>query len=79
MIGWRQSSGDLWDINTLVSVDLPAVFYSGDMLIESVSFVLTDSGQVTRLSLVKPDAYQPQPVIALESDPGRGAFKGATR
>ncbi|WP_122050352.1 phage baseplate assembly protein [Asaia bogorensis] len=55
--GLRNSKGDLWLPNQLVSVtDL----YSGltqDMLIGAVTWVASDQGYETRISVVAPDAY----------------------
>lgn len=55
--GLRNAKGDLWLPNQLVSVtDL----YSGlqqDMLIGAVTWVASDQGYETRISVVAPDAY----------------------
>lgn len=63
--GWRQSSGRLWTLNELVAVDSPAARVSGDLLISQIDYTLDEGGgEVTRLGLVRPDAYTPEPQLA---------------
>lgn len=62
--GWRQQSGDLWPVNALVPVDFPEMRVKGDMLISQTEFSVSDkSGKITTLSLVRPDAFKPEPVM----------------
>lgn len=77
-LGWRQGelAGDpLWEPNMLVRVKAPSLGLDGDMLIESVTFRISDQGEVTDLQLTKPDAYTPNPVVKNELsqfiDPGK--------
>ena len=68
-LGWRQGelAGDpLWETNMLVRVKAPSLGVEGEMLIESVTFRISDQGEVTDLQLTKPDAYTPNPVVKNE-------------
>lgn len=71
VLGWRQGLdiGDpLWEPNMLVQVsakDLLGV--QGEMLIEGVTFRLSEAGEVTELSLVRPDAWVPNPIVKDET------------
>lgn len=72
--GWRQRDGTLWSPNRLVPIRSPMLELDGTMLISSVTHSLDQSsGSVTELSLVRPDAYAPEPAIPA---PGTG---GTTR
>ncbi len=60
--GWKNSKGDLWQINNLVSLNAPSYNINGNYLIEETKFILSqEKGMVTELTLVLPDAYKPQP------------------
>lgn len=62
--GWAQADGTLWPVNALVSVDAPQVGIEGDMLITQARYQLSnEGGTVTTLSLKRPDAFAPEPVI----------------
>jgi prophage tail gpP-like protein len=57
--GWRQTNGQLWDINSLVLLRSPSVRLNRQMLIAATEFTLdNDGGHITRLSLVRPEAYE---------------------
>ena len=57
VVGWRQSDGNLWQTNRLVSVTSPSLGLYEDFLIGEVTYELTSSGMVAMLKLVRPDAY----------------------
>lgn len=61
--GWHQGDGALWPVNALVAVDSPGLGIKGDMLITEATYSLDDSGTTTRLSLKRPDAFTPEPVV----------------
>lgn len=61
VLGWTQPDGALWPINALASVDAAPVGVRGDLLISEVDFTKDARGEVTRLRLVRPDAYLPEP------------------
>lgn len=63
--GWRQTpfTGPVWAINTLVPVRIPSAAISADLLLDTVTFTRTTAGSSTRLGLVRPDAYRPQPIV----------------
>ncbi len=57
--GWRQGNGQLWDINSLVSVQASGVNLTDSMLISSVVFTLdAQNGSITELTVVSPKAFQ---------------------
>lgn len=58
--GWRQDSGQLWDINQLVSVKIPQPGFEIDrkLLIKSVQLIQNESeGQITKMELLAKEAY----------------------
>lgn len=69
VLGWKQPSGALWPVNARVPVRATAVGIEGDMLISSVEHLVNDTGEVTQLRLVRPDAFTPEPkaVVAAAS------------
>jgi prophage tail gpP-like protein len=75
--GWQQSTGALWPLNALTRVKAPrALGIDGDMLISQVESTVGGDGTLTKLQLVRPDAFTPEP----ENKPvpvvsGEGAWK----
>jgi prophage tail gpP-like protein len=61
LIGFRQTTGALWEVNRLVSVDMPDLRLQGDMLISSAEYTQSESGSVTRVELTILEAYEPEP------------------
>ncbi|VVP61919.1 hypothetical protein PS870_06478 [Pseudomonas fluorescens] len=61
---WRDSSGALWEPNTLVPVHLPRLKFSAEsLLISSVTFLKNAySGTTAELTLMPPEAFLPQPI-----------------
>lgn len=61
---WRDSSGALWEPNTLVPVSLPRLKFSSEsMLITEVTFLKNAySGTTAELTLMDPSAFLPQPI-----------------
>ncbi len=63
--GWRQPNGELWPINAITRVQAPrSIEIDGDMLISQVEYSIGDGGELTQLSLVRPDAFEPEPQTA---------------
>jgi prophage tail gpP-like protein len=63
--GWTQSDGTLWPINAIVPVLSPTLGIFGNMLITQTVFsVDANSGTLTQLSLRRPDAFDPEPVVS---------------
>jgi prophage tail gpP-like protein len=77
VLGWKQSGGPLWPLNTLTRVKAPQLIgVDGDMRISQIEHSISESGQVTQLSLVRPDAFTPEPKAAVKStSSGGGAWK----
>lgn len=68
--GWRQSEGGpLWPLNAMAPVRIPYLLTEQDLLISGVEYTISDSGTLTRLTLTRPDAFQPEPDKE-ELDPG---------
>lgn len=63
--GWQQQDGSLWPINTLVHLKAPRIGIDDDLLISQAVFSVDDSqGVITRMSLKRPGAFTPEPVVA---------------
>lgn len=59
--GWTQANGRLWPINAICRVKAPRLIgVDGDMLITQVEHSIGESGQVTQINLVRPDALTPE-------------------
>jgi len=70
--GWRQPNQTLWTPNALCRVKAPRLIgVDGDMLISQVEYSYSASGQVTKLNLVRPDAFTPEPQARVS---GQGAW-----
>lgn len=65
--GWRQGDGSRWPVNSVVHVQCPAIRVDGDLLITQAVYSLDESGTTTELTLKRPDAFQPEPVVATGS------------
>jgi len=62
VVGWKNSEGRLWEINTMANLHAPSCGINGTFLIESTVFSLdSENGMTTRLRLVLRDSYKPQP------------------
>jgi prophage tail gpP-like protein len=64
--GFRQGNGALWKKNTIAPVSIPPLYINSDMLISDVSFSKSSNGTETALTLKRPDAFTPEPVIAIK-------------
>ena len=74
VVGWVDDNGDLWRPNTIVSVVDEHLKLANEMLITDVAMQLTDAGSITRLRLVDPQAYAPQPVIVEKVPPSYSRY-----
>jgi prophage tail gpP-like protein len=70
VVGWKQSRGRLWPLNALVNVRVPAIGVGGDMLIAEVEHSISEGGEVTKLQLVRPDAFTPEPEAVVKQSSG---------
>jgi prophage tail gpP-like protein len=61
--GWTQANGALWPVNSLVRVKSPRIEIDGDMLISQVTYSADSGGSTTELTLRRPDAFKPEPVV----------------
>lgn len=61
--GWTQRGGEVWPVNALVRANLPMLGVDGDMLITEATYSLDENGTTTQLSLKRPDAFTPEPVV----------------
>lgn len=62
--GWTQADGSLWPVNAQVVIKSPLLGIDGTMLITQTSFIVDESGTTTELTLRRPDAFAPGPIIA---------------
>lgn len=70
--GWRHAGGALWPLNALVPVRSPRLAVDGDLLITQVVYALSqEAGTTTELTLQRPDAYMPEPIIPPAGSVGR--------
>lgn len=61
---WRDQAGELWAVNALANVDLPALKISDQVwLIAEVSFVKDDRGTRADVTLMPQQAFQVEPII----------------
>ncbi len=73
--GWTYGAEEtLWRPGSLVPVWLPAIRVSGRLLIDAVQLREGAEGRTTQLSLVRPDAYLPQPTLTAGADPVGSSF-----
>jgi prophage tail gpP-like protein len=70
VLGWKQPNGDLWPLNRLIPVRSPSIGVSGDLLIAGTAMALDEGGEVTELTLVRPDAFTPEPQAIVKSSGG---------
>ena len=67
---WRDSTGALWTPNTLAQVDMPALKLSGlTWIISQVAYLKEQAGTQTLVTLMPPEAFQPEPTFNLPFDP----------
>lgn len=64
--GWRQSNGQLWRHNMIVTVVDPLIGLERDMLISEISYELSESGTLTKMTVAPPDGFLPEPNDAYE-------------
>jgi prophage tail gpP-like protein len=79
LAGWRQSSGELWQINRLIPVKSASLGLDEELLIGEVTFELSDSGMLTSLALVRPDAFTSAAELQAGKDLARLRRKGARK
>lgn len=69
--GWQQPGGGLWPLNALTRVVAPRLIgVEGDMLITQVEHSIGDSGEVSQIRLVRPDAFTPEPQAVVKESGG---------
>lgn len=57
--GWYQTdSNKLWETNSIAYTEIPEFFIKEEMLIVDVNFSKTNSGTLTRLRIMPPEAYK---------------------
>jgi prophage tail gpP-like protein len=71
--GWRQTAnGALWEPNLLVRARAPWLRLDGEMLVRQVTFSKSGSGTTTKLDLVTPQAYEPEPPDGKQKKKAKG-------
>lgn len=62
--GWRQGpGGPPWELNQVVGVRYPVLAIDAERLVNAFKFRRGEGGTVTELELVRPDAYNREPVV----------------
>ncbi len=61
--GWTQADGNLWPVNAMVHMRSPSIGVDGDLLISQAVYSVGSEGTTTELTLRRPDAFKPEPVI----------------
>ena len=76
---WRDSDGNLWTPNWLLSVDLPSLkFAKTTLLITNVTYIKDMQGTRAELTLMPPVAMAPMPVAPLSFDPALAEASSST-
>lgn len=71
--GWRQRpGGPLWEPGLLVSVRSPWLRMNGVMIIRQVTYERGDSGTTSKLEIVSPQAFAPEPPGKKKGDKAGG-------
>lgn len=65
--GWTQSSGELWPVNALCAIQAPSIGVDGEMLVAQARYSFSTAGKLTELTLVRPDAFSPDPSAVVRS------------
>lgn len=74
---WKQSDGTLWNINTIVSCDIPAfrVTPDQDLLVHEIEYKQSsEGGTVSVLKLIRSDSYAPQPKAVVKKKKRRTGY-----
>lgn len=61
--GWRQADGKLWAPNLICKTTSEWCGIDDELLIDEVEYSIDDDGTITRLHMVPPTSYLPQPKI----------------
>jgi prophage tail gpP-like protein len=73
--GWRQSTGKLWEINTLVNIISPYTKRDDQWVISNINYDLNESGTIAELTLYSPLAYDVLPEIPVKSGNGNSTYR----
>jgi len=60
---WRDSAGSLWAPNMLAAIDLPALKLNATWIIGEVTYRRGEGGTTAELTLMPPEAFQPEPGV----------------
>lgn len=66
--GWHYAPGQLWPINATVPVIDEHFGINADLLLTGVEFTLADDGTRTLLTLMPPEAFEPEPLPPTAGD-----------
>lgn len=58
---WRQSNGELWRENLNVYVYIPSLRVSAEMIVDSITYILSNDGKYCTMTLLSPDTYAAEP------------------
>jgi prophage tail gpP-like protein len=75
--GWRQSpGGPLWEPAMLVQVKSPWLRMDGQMIIRQATYERGDGGTTTKLDIVSPQAFSPEPPDSKKTAKSKTSKKG---
>ena len=75
--GWTQHDGALWDINQRAQVEAATLAVQGELLISAVEYGYDDSGEITKIELIRPEALLPSPEAAEKANRNTAAKPAA--
>ncbi|MGY2185504.1 phage baseplate assembly protein [Pseudomonas sp. SDO5591_S426] len=75
--GWRQTpGGPLWEPGMLVQVKSPWLRMDGQMIIRQATYERGEGGTTTKLDIVSPQAFSPEPPDSNKGVKGKAGKKG---
>lgn len=73
--GWRQADGSLWRPNLMVDINDDFMSVNKSLLISEVRYSLDDSGELTELVVIAPEAFATQPDEKAKATKRKGGSK----
>lgn len=74
--GWLKSEAELWDVGETIPVYAPSALLDHDLTVKTVVFGQDDSGSITILTLVRPEALGSIAKPGISSDPKASVLPG---
>lgn len=74
--GWKKNASELWDVGETIPVYSPMALLDHDLTVKTVSFGQDDSGSITTLTLVRPEALGAIAKPGISSNPKASVLPG---